>query len=95
LSQKKETFQILFSLGNLIPFSFKKLLHMELGLDFHLIPFSPRIFSSPMEFSWGYHIPFSPNKIFSFIPREVVPQGAWLGLPLIPLLYREIVAMNN
>jgi hypothetical protein len=91
-----ETFQILFSLGNLIPFCFKKLLHMELGWDFHLVPFSPRIFSSPMEFSWGDHIvPFSPNNIFSFIPREVVPQGTWLGLPLIPLLYGEVVAMKQ
>jgi len=48
-----------------------------------------------MEFSWGYHKPFSPKKIFSFIPREVVPQGTWLGLPFIPLLYREVVAMSN
>jgi hypothetical protein len=49
-----------------------------------------------MEFKWGYHIvPFSPKKIFNFIPREVVPQGTWLGLPLIPFLYGEVVAMKQ
>jgi hypothetical protein len=96
LSQKKKTFQILFSLGNLIPFSFKKLLHMELGWDLHLVPFSPRIFSSPIELNWGYHIIlFSQNKILALSQGKLFPKGFGLGYHLFPFFMGKLLLWSN
>jgi hypothetical protein len=61
----------------------------KVGLrHFHLVPFSPRIFSSPVEFSWGYHIvPFPQRKSLTLSQGKLFPEGLGWGYTYSPSLW--------